>query len=764
VALAAPALPQSSESRRARAASFLGESRRAGRREGDMRASATRTLAGAALLSLAASAAAPADEPAALTAGAPIEREIAPGATDVYTVDLAKGSVLRGVVEQRGVDVVVRVLDPDGVQLVEIDSPNGAEGPEPIDVEAKVAGRHTIEVRPLGETPGSGRYEIRVDRVLSAEERAAEIAAVEARHAAAVAWLKEHAIPLATAEAGSGFDDLAPLREVVGDARVVALGEATHGTREFFQMKHRLLEFLVTEMGFTAFGIEATLPEAFDVDRWVVTGEGDPARALAGLYFWTWNTEEVMDLLEWMRAWNEDAAHSRKVRFYGFDMQSPTRAAKVALEGLAEVDARAAKRLRPALAAVTSAYVASMASEADGASAAMQDAAAALENGLATRKAELAARRGEEEAERCLRCATVLRQYFELRSSGASDSSGVRDRSMAENARWALEQEGPDGKIVLWAHNGHVSNAPLAMGRHLREAFGDDLRVIGFAFFEGAFQAIRWPPPLSGLTTFMAPPAPPGTLDAALAETGFDLCAWDLRALPAEGPAAEWFREVHGTRSIGAVGSAQIARMAFNRRPVQDCYDALVFVRKTSAARAMASALRRASERLAAPANLGFERGEVGAMPMHWGPARWGEDAFGYRVDAREGAAAEGARSLCIEGSPGKRYGERAGSALQVLAPESYAGKRVRLAASVRTEGAVAAYVAIAPRQAAPGSSSARCARAPDGSRWRRIAVEADVPSDAMSVALQVAAEGVGRAWFDDLSFEVVGEASAAAR
>jgi hypothetical protein len=149
---------------------------------------------------------------------------------------------------------------------------------------------------------------------------------------------------------------------------------------------------------------------------------------------------------------------------------------------------------------------------------------------------------------------------------------------------------------------------------------------------------------------------------------------------------------------------------------------------------------------------------------MHWGPARWGEDAFGYRVDAREGAAAEGARSLCIEGSPGKRYGERAGSALQVLAPESYAGKRVRLAASVRTEGAVAAYVAIAPRQAAPGSSSARCARAPDGSRWRRIAVEADVPSDAMSVALQVAAEGVGRAWFDDLSFEVVGEASAAAR
>jgi len=78
-------------------------------------------------------------------------------------------------------------------------------------------------------------------------------------------------------EPAENLDDLEPLRRLVGDARVVSLGEATHGTREFFQMKHRILRFLVERMGFTAFAIEATWPEANRLDRYLRTGEGDPA-------------------------------------------------------------------------------------------------------------------------------------------------------------------------------------------------------------------------------------------------------------------------------------------------------------------------------------------------------------------------------------------------------------------------------------------------------------------------------------------------------
>src|SRR4051794_25977935 len=70
-------------------------------------------------------------------------------------------------------------------------------------------------------------------------------------------WIQANAIPLTTPEAGHGFADMQPLKKVIGDARIVSLGEATHGTREFFQLKHRMLEFLASEMGFTIFSIEA---------------------------------------------------------------------------------------------------------------------------------------------------------------------------------------------------------------------------------------------------------------------------------------------------------------------------------------------------------------------------------------------------------------------------------------------------------------------------------------------------------------------------
>jgi erythromycin esterase-like protein len=152
-------------------------------------------------------------------------------------------------------------------------------------------------------------------------------------------WVRLRAIPLKGVEAGSGFEDLEPLREMFTNARVVGLGEATHGTREHFQMKHRLVEFLASECGYTIFSIEASSPEAFRVDDYVSRGKGDPARLIGGMYFWTWNTEEVLDMVEWMREFNqrESGAHSgRSIAFTGFDMQE-TRVAKRIVQDFVDV-------------------------------------------------------------------------------------------------------------------------------------------------------------------------------------------------------------------------------------------------------------------------------------------------------------------------------------------------------------------------------------------------------------------------------------------
>lgn len=137
----------------------------------------------------------------------------------------------------------------------------------------------------------------------------------------AIDWLRGRAHEVSTTEPGAGdFTDLEWLRDAVGDARLVALGEATHGTHEFFAMKLRLLQFLVEELGFTDFAMEASWAEANLVNRFVHTGEGDPHALLKGLGFWTWNTQEVLDLILWIREHNKDAGPERAVSFVGFDV------------------------------------------------------------------------------------------------------------------------------------------------------------------------------------------------------------------------------------------------------------------------------------------------------------------------------------------------------------------------------------------------------------------------------------------------------------
>ncbi len=140
------------------------------------------------------------------------------------------------------------------------------------------------------------------------------------------AWIKANAIPFTTPEAGNGFAELDKLGAVVGDARIVSLGEPTHGTREAFQMKHRLLEYLVEKKGFSIFSIEANMPESYKLNEYVIDGKGDPKALIGGMYFWTWNTEEVLAMVEWMRAWNQKNAPATgkpRLQFTGFDMQTP---------------------------------------------------------------------------------------------------------------------------------------------------------------------------------------------------------------------------------------------------------------------------------------------------------------------------------------------------------------------------------------------------------------------------------------------------------
>lgn len=130
-------------------------------------------------------------------------------------------------------------------------------------------------------------------------------------------WLKSRIIPIKTVKAENGFEDLEPLKQSLQGARIIALGENTHGSREVFEMKHRMVEFLTTEMGFTAFAIESFLPENNLISPYILTGYGEPQKVLNTLVP-AWNTEEVLQMIQWMSTFNREAPD--KLHFFGFDI------------------------------------------------------------------------------------------------------------------------------------------------------------------------------------------------------------------------------------------------------------------------------------------------------------------------------------------------------------------------------------------------------------------------------------------------------------
>jgi len=403
--------------------------------------------------------------------------------------------------------------------------------------------------------------------------------------AAATAWLQGEVVPFTTADPTGDLSDLAFLRDLVGDARVVSLGEGTHGTREFFQMKHRILRYLVEEMGFDAFAIEATWPEANRIDDYVRTGVGDPASLLSGLYFWTWDTESVLDMILWMRERN---AAGTPVGFYGFDMQYPGMA-------IANVE-RYVDRVLPDATAEVGARLACLAKDANGPdgssqqrytdeSAAYQDACRAdlalVHAMLASRQDELSAIDGEEAFARALRSARILVQYAE-----AVRGAGTRDAFMAENALWLLDRLGPDGRIVLWAHNGHVSMSGGSMGRYLREALGDDLVTLGFAFGGGSFNAVlSTGSGYAGLRAHTVHDVPVGSYESYFRSAQVPRFVLDLRGRSTSSPEEAWLQGPRPFRAVGAVFDPDRPFSYFYDAELPLDFSAVVWFESTQASR-----------------------------------------------------------------------------------------------------------------------------------------------------------------------------------
>ena len=401
-----------------------------------------------------------------------------------------------------------------------------------------------------------------------------------------VAWLQANAVGLASIQPGSDFADMAPLKARLKDARVVAMGEATHATREFFQFKHRMFQFLVQELGFTVFAIEGNWPESLKVNEYVLEGKGDPAEALAGLYFWTWQTEEVLELIRWMRHYNQDPTHKRKLRFYGFDMQTPGVAEANVLKYLQRVDTECREKAAQTFAVLGP----------DGGNEAYEnspveikhrtaESVAAILRRFDERKQDYIGRSSQDEWTMARQNMVIVKQAEGKLGDQNEKGRALRDQAMAENVKWILDQEPSGTKIMLWAHNGHIAGdapGPPPMGAHLRRIFGDRVVLCGFLFNRGSFRAND----TGKMSTFTLGAPPIGSLDATFAAIRVPLFAVDLRHLP-DGKVASWFDAPHFSRQIGAAYSEATAGVYLQRMRAARAFDLLIFVEKTTPSRSL---------------------------------------------------------------------------------------------------------------------------------------------------------------------------------
>jgi len=433
----------------------------------------------------------------------------------------------------------------------------------------------------LGGAAGS-MFERRGDRV----DAALALPAAEPPPAEVVAYIADHGIPLASVEVGKGDADLAPIGKLVAGARIVALGEATHGTREFFQLKHRLVEYLVGRQGFTVFAIEANQPECRAINDYVLHGKGSARDALEGIYFWTWRTEEVLALIEWMRAWNADPAHARKVQFTGFDVQAtPVAHATVAafVERVAPDQAKAwLAPLAPLAGPGAQELVAKASPEERGK---LTAGLAALAGAFDQRRNTWAAAAGAAAFADARHDLTILQQATAMYAAKGHGTADARDRAMADNVGWLLEQT--RAKIIVWAHDGHIANSlydsATNMGSHLRKRYQQAYVNLGFLFHQGSFQAMDGTGGAVGLVEHTVGPAPDGYASVAFARAGKPLLVLDLRALPRRGPVHDWFAAPHILREIGASFSGDQTSSSVHVLP--RLFDAVIYVGKTTRAR-----------------------------------------------------------------------------------------------------------------------------------------------------------------------------------
>lgn len=409
------------------------------------------------------------------------------------------------------------------------------------------------------------------------------------------------AVPLT---GGSG--DYDGLIERVGGSRLVLIGEASHGTHEFYAERARITRRLIEELGFAAVAIEGDWPDAWHVNRYVrgLTAHDDPLRALAGFRrfpVWMWRNTVLLEFISWMRDHNSRIAEpAGRAGFYGLDLYSLYESIDAVLEYLDLVDPAAADRARlryscfETFGGLSQRYGREAAL---GVSEPCRREAVAQLVDLRKRRTRSLRHDGfnrEDEfihAELNAQAVIDAEEYYRSMFSDPHGSWNLRDRHMADTLDRLiahLDTHGGEGKVVVWAHNSHVGDSranemgergELTLGRLARERHGSDAVAVGMTTFSGSVTASAdWG--MAGLRRNVRP-ALEGSLEHLFHSSGLD----SFIVIPERGSGiAQRLSQPRLERAIGVVYRPQTERESHYRwGRASDEFDAIIHIDETRA-------------------------------------------------------------------------------------------------------------------------------------------------------------------------------------
>jgi erythromycin esterase-like protein len=362
--------------------------------------------------------------------------------------------------------------------------------------------------------------------------------------------------------------DFGPLLDRIGDARLVLLGEATHGTSEFYRMRARITRELILRAGFTVIAVEADWPDARWVDAYVCHALEPPSEDQPFRRFprWMWRNREVSEFVDWLRAHNGAVTHREdRVGFYGLDLYSLFASLDSVLRYLGRVD--------PAAAALAGERYRCLAPWVDEPSAygraAITETYRSCESEVVATLQELLARRldyiARDNSDRFLdatqnaRLVVNAERYYRGMYQGSTESWNLRDQHMFETLQSVLDARGPDTRAVVWEHNSHVGDgAATEMGRagqlnvgHLcRKAYGSQAYLVGFGTDHGSVAAAHnWDEPMQ---VMQIRPSHPSSYERLFHDSGLLACMLPLGE-SADGSLREELMTDRLERAIGVI-------------------------------------------------------------------------------------------------------------------------------------------------------------------------------------------------------------------